>query len=89
MHKEVIIMKLSDYAKRNFISYQSAWNQYKVGLIPNARQLPTGMIVVDEDKPTTCYTIIYTRVGSTENKSNLDSQASRLVDFCVAKRVTS
>ncbi|MBP8593134.1 MAG: IS607 family transposase [Ruminococcus sp.] len=78
-------MKLSEYAKRNSLSYQSAWNQYKAGLIPNARQLPTGTIVVDEDKPTTYYTVIYARVSSAENKSNLESQASRLLDFCAAK----
>ena len=41
-------MKLSEYAKRNSISYQTAWNHYKQGLIPNARQLPTGKVVVDE-----------------------------------------
>lgn len=79
-------MKLSEYAKINSISYRTAWNHFKRGLIPSARRLSTGTIVVDE--PTnSCkaeYTIVYARVSSSENKSNLESQAQRLQSFCVA-----
>ena len=79
-------MKLSEYAKRNSISYQTAWLHYKQGLIPNARQLPTGTVVVDEVSNTNKeeYTIVYARVSSSENKSNLNTQADRLVQYCVA-----
>ncbi len=41
-------MKLSEYAKKNSISYKTAWNHFKAGKIPGARQLPTGTVVVDE-----------------------------------------
>jgi len=41
-------MKLSEYAIRNSISYKTAWNHFKSGKIPGARQLPTGTVVVDE-----------------------------------------
>lgn len=79
-------MKLSEYAKKNSISYQTAWLHYKQGLIKGARRLPSGTVVIDEsvnqDKPE--YTIVYARVSSTENKSNLDTQADRLVQFCTA-----
>lgn len=79
-------MKLSEYAKRNSISYQTAWLHYKQGLIPNARQLPTGTVVVDEVSDTNKdeYTAVYARVSSSENKDNLNSQADRLVQFCEA-----
>ena len=79
-------MKLSEYAKRNSISYQTAWLHYKQGLIPNARQLPTGTVVVDEvtDNNKEEYTVVYARVSSSENKSNLNTQADRLVQYCVA-----
>lgn len=79
-------MKLSEYAKRNSISYQTAWLHYKQGLIPNARQLPTGTVVVDDISNTVKedYTIVYARVSSSENKSNLNTQADRLVQFCEA-----
>jgi len=39
-------MKLSEYARKNSISYQTAWHHFKNGLIPNARQLPSGTVVV-------------------------------------------
>lgn len=78
-------MKLSEYAKQNSISYQTAWLHYKQGLIPNARQLPTGTVVIDETTNNkTDYTIVYARVSSSENKSNLETQANRLVQYCTA-----
>ena len=79
-------MKLSEYAKQNSISYQTAWLHYKQGLIPNARQLPTGTVVIDEDtnRNKMDYTIVYARVSSSENKSNLETQADRLVQYCTA-----
>lgn len=83
----MLSLKLSEYAKRNSISYQSAWNQFKKGLIPNARQLPTGTVVVDDIRQTQKpeYTVVYARVSSSENKSNLETQAQRLQQFCEAK----
>lgn len=78
-------VKLSEYAKKNSISYQTAWSHFKNGKIPNARQLPTGTVVIDETKDSNSeYTVVYARVSSAENKSNLDSQADRLVKFCEA-----
>lgn len=80
-------MKLSEYAKINSLTYQAAWNQFKNGQIPNARQLPTGTIIVDEIREETKqeYNVIYARVSSSENKSNLESQADRLCFYCIAK----
>ena len=79
-------MKLSEYAKRNSISYQTAWHHFNKGLIPNARQLPSGTVVVDEVESSTKpeYVVVYARVSSSENKSNLESQAERLCQYCVA-----
>ena len=80
-------MKLSEYARRNSISYQTAWHHFKEGLIPNARQLPSGTVVVDEIKESTKpeYTVVYARVSSSENRSNLETQAERLSQYCTAK----
>ena len=79
-------MKLSEYARRNSISYQTAWMHFKRGLLPNAHQLPTGTVVVDETvKPVVDeYVVVYARVSSSENRSNLETQATRLVQFCEA-----
>lgn len=76
-------MKLSEYAKRNSISYQTAWHHFKDGLILNARQLPSGTVVVDEvvENNKDEYVIVYARVSSSENKSNLNTQAERLVNI--------
>jgi predicted site-specific integrase-resolvase len=38
-----------------------------------------------QEPSTTQKVAIYARVSSTENKSNLDSQAERLVAYCTAK----
>jgi predicted site-specific integrase-resolvase len=79
-------MKLSDYAKSQGVSYRTAWNWWKQGII-KGRQLPTGTILVDIDnsEATTTIACIYARVSSSENKSNLDRQAERLTQYAVAK----
>jgi predicted site-specific integrase-resolvase len=80
-------MKLSDYAKKHSMGYRTAWNHFKAGLIPNAKKLPSGMIVVDDDEVNIKAerTAVYARVSSSENKTNLVSQSKRVQDFCSAK----
>lgn len=78
-------MKLSDYAKNQGISYQTAWRMWKRGEL-NAKQLPSGTIIVNTNSPETDKgVLIYARVSSAENKSNLDSQALRVEKYCIAK----
>jgi putative resolvase len=79
-------MKLSHYAQKVGVNYKTAWLWYKAGKI-KGYQMPTGTIVITEDEtksPTECVAI-YTRVSSSENKANLDSQADRLIAYCAAK----
>jgi predicted site-specific integrase-resolvase len=76
-------MKLSNYAKSKGISYQTAWRMWKRGEL-NASQLPSGTIIIDNSKPI-LGVAIYARVSSSENKSNLDTQAKRLIQYCEAK----
>lgn len=52
--------------------------------------MDTGTILVDVDRkrpahPKATRVAIYARVSSAENKSNLDSQAERLIAYCAAK----
>lgn len=79
-------MKLSEFAKKNSIKYQTAYKMYKAGLI-QGKQLPTGTIVIYDEKPIqkSEYNIIYARVSNSENKTNLDTQADRLYQFALAK----
>jgi putative resolvase len=80
-----ISMKLTDYAKQNSVCYRTAYRHWKSGII-KGKQLPTGTIVVfDEQEQTNYGVVLYARVSSSENKSNLDSQVSRLRDYASAK----
>ncbi len=79
-------MKLIDYARLQGISYRTAWRWYKAGKIAG-QQMDTGTILVTEpvgvrEAPATAKVAVYTRVSSSENKANLDSQAERLVAYC-------
>ena len=80
-------MKLSAYAKHLGISYHTAWRMWQRGELP-ARQLPSGTVIVDV--PPTPAAVrpqklaVYARVSSVEHRKHLDSQAERVVAFCVA-----
>lgn len=82
-------MKLSHWAKKMGISYRRAWQMFKDGKLPNAKQLPTGTIVVLEENeksvPTSNIVAIYARVSSHENKNNLETQTKRLEEYAIAK----
>ena len=84
-------MRLSTYARKLGIHYQTAWRWYKEGRI-KGYQMDTGTIIVTEMPGTevsaqaaVTRVAIYTRVSAAENKSNLDSQSQRLADYCAAK----
>lgn len=77
-------MKLSDYAKSIGVSYKTAWRMWKRGEL-DATQMPSGTVIIKIDKQLKKGVVIYARVSSSENKSNLDTQASRLEAYCVAK----
>lgn len=82
-------MKLSEYAKKIGVTYRTAYNYFKKGQIDGAYKLPTGTIIVPEisKESNNEYNVVYARVSSSQNKSNLESQASRVVDFCSAKGI--
>lgn len=73
---------LNKYATEHGIKYRAAWNRYKEGKIPGAIQDEFGKILIPEDTPSRpVKVVVYARVSSSQNKSNLDSQAKRLVEF--------
>jgi len=74
-------MKLSEWARRQGISYLTAWRWFKAGKLPvPARQLPTGTIVVEEPSPG-ARTVLYARVFSADQKGELQRQVRRLEAF--------
>jgi predicted site-specific integrase-resolvase len=80
-------MKLTKWAKLNNVTYRTAWEHFRTGKIPGAYKLCTGTIVVPDKNLITKSSCIavYARVSSSENKDNLERQASRLVDYCNVK----
>ena len=84
-------MKLSSYAKKLGIHYNTAYRLFKRGQIPGY-QLPTGTVIIEEPGDQTekralhpQLVAVYARVSSAENKKNLDTQAERLITWCNAQ----
>jgi len=83
-------MKLSQYARKNNITYGTALRHWTNGLL-NGTQLATGTIVIFEDdkkeivKPKILQVATYARVSSSQNKDNLDAQQIRLINYANAK----
>ncbi|MGW0761977.1 IS607 family transposase [Streptomyces sp. NPDC002814] len=74
-------MKLSEWARQQGVSYQTAWRWVKDGKMPvPVRQAPSGTWLVDEPAPETPGRVVaYCRVSSGDQKDDLDRQAARVV----------
>ncbi|HEY6411820.1 MAG TPA: IS607 family transposase [Ktedonobacteraceae bacterium] len=84
-------MKLSSYAKKLGIHYNTAYRMFKRGQIAGY-QLPTGTVIIEEPIEQTGVrsakqqvVAVYARVSSSENKKDLDTQAERLISWCNAQ----
>ena len=75
------VIKLSEYAKRLGITYKTAWNRYKKGLL-NTRLDETGHVYVILESGNRAIT--YSRVSSNSQKNDLVSQNSRLKSFVIS-----
>lgn len=80
-------MKLSEYAKKNNVTYITAHNWYKKGMIPNAYQLPSGTIIVKEEQKKLQRNVIYCRVSSKDRKHDLDLQVEKCKQYCLSKGI--
>lgn len=77
MNKERKYIKLSDYARKKGIHYNTAYNHFNQGIIEGAYKdpntlsiyVPANWDIKKEFKSNHC--VIYTRVSSSENKENL------------------
>jgi len=78
---------LKEYARENRVQYRTAWNYYKAGKIPGSYKNAFNRIVIDDNKEPikSPYVVCYARVSSSQNKSNLEKQAERLVSYANAK----
>lgn len=75
-------MKLSDWAKKQGISYKTAWRWWKDGKLPvEVEQTATGTILVKETPPREGLVALYGRVSSADQRQDLDRQIARLLEF--------
>ena len=84
----MIEIKLSQWAKEKGYTYRGAFNIYKRGCIPYAYKTESGAIrirVCSPEEEKSEYTVVYARVSSSENRTNLENQAERVSNFCNAK----
>lgn len=81
-------MKLSAYAKKLGIHYDTAYRMWQRGEIAGY-QLPSGTIVVTAPEvhptPRPQKVAVYARVSEASNRKNLECQAERVAAFCAAK----
>lgn len=84
-------MKLSVWAKKQGISYTTAYSWFKAGRVPNSKQYDNGTIIVEDyDEHKTFKkekNIIYCRVSNQSRKAELDLQVKRCEDFALAKGI--
>ena len=79
-------MKLRTWAKEQGIRYQAAWRMYRDGKLPvPVEQLPTGTIIVKPPREEPTGVAVYARVSSLDQRSDLDGQVARVVEFVTHK----
>ncbi|RSS97652.1 IS607 family transposase [Streptomyces sp. WAC05292] len=77
-------MKLSEWARQQGVSYQTAWRWVKDGKMPvPVRQAPSGTWLVDEPAPAAVMeaglVVAYCRVSSADQRADLERQVARVV----------
>lgn len=77
-------MKLSEWARQQGVSYQTAWRWVKDGKMPvPVRQAPSGTWLVAEPAPAVSVAsgrvVAYCRVSSADQEADLERQAARVV----------
>lgn len=78
--------KISQYAKKFNVTTRTVWNWIYDGKLHIERTDTNRVLIVDdEDCDIKQHVAIYARVSSSENKSNLEAQKQRLLDYCAAK----
>ena len=82
-------MKLSEYARKMGVRYETAWRWFKQGHL-QGQQLPSGTIVIfpPEERLETHQPMsvaVYARVSAAEHRPDLERQADRLIAYCSAK----
>ncbi|MET8537861.1 IS607 family transposase [Streptomyces sp. NPDC005065] len=83
-------MKLSEWAARNGVHYQTAWTWAKEGRMPvPVVQTPSGTWLVTEPAPQAAGRVVaYCRVSCGDRKADLERQVARTVQGATAQGLT-
>lgn len=77
--------KISQYARKNNVTIRTIWNWINLEKVKTERTKTGGWLIVEDDVIKNEKVAIYARVSSSENKTNLETQKNRLLDYCSAK----
>ena len=78
-------MKLTSFAKRIGISYNTAWRMWKRGQRAFLLVAHRNIVEPPEQRVTPPQTVaVYARVSTSENKKNLETHTQRLISWCNA-----
>ena len=82
-------MKLSEWAKREGVHYQTAWRWFQEGVLPvDAVQLETGTILVEQEPSEVSREVaLYARVSRADQKDDMDRQLARLIQFATKRKL--
>jgi len=79
-------MKLSQWAKKNGLTYQTAFNLFKKDQLPGKiTQLPSGTILIEDESTEIkkeLKTYVYCRVSNSSKKDDLSRQEEKCIKFC-------
>lgn len=78
---------MSEWARRQGITYKTAWRWFKAGALPIPHtQLPSGTILVHPPEAGSSETVaLYARVSSGDQKPDLERQLGRLTTFATGR----
>ena len=84
-------VRLSEWAQREGVHDQTAWRWFRDGHLPvPAVRTPTGTIMVDVPRLGVegGRTVLYARVSSHDQRSDLDGQVARLTEWATGRKMS-
>ncbi len=83
---------MSEWAEQEGIHYQTAWKWFKDGKLPvPAIRTPSGTILVEVPRASAARdarAVVYARVSSHDQRSDLDRQVARMTEWATAQAMT-
>lgn len=84
-------IKITEYARQQGLDRQTVYRMWRKGEITGI-QLQSGTILIDitqeydaQEQKRSNRAILYSRVSSSQNKDNLETQSQRLQDYAAAR----